>query len=74
MMANLDRVVWEGWTVRDFIEELEPSIDMIMQGDSWQKPFESKAELAKYTKDAQPYYKKTIPGVNSYFAKKYNLK
>lgn len=73
-MANLDRMVWEGWTVRDFIDDLEPQIDMIMRGESWQQPFKTKAELAKYTKDNQPYYKKTIPGVNAYFAKKYGLK
>ena len=73
-MANLNRVIWEGWTVRDFIDDLEPRVDMIMRGESWQKPFETKAELVAYLKDTQPYYKKTIPGVNSYFAKKYGLK
>lgn len=73
-MSTLDRVIWEGWTVRDFIEDLEPQVDMIMRGESWMKPFESKAELVKYLKDAQPYYKKSIPGVNSYFTKKYGLK
>lgn len=73
-MANVNRVVWEGWTVQDFIDELEPQIDLIMRGESWRAPFETKAELAKYTKENQPHYKKTIPGVNSYFAKKYGLK
>lgn len=73
-MSNLQRVVWEGWTVQDFIDELEPQIDMIMRGESWTKPFKTKSELAKYTKDNQPYYKKTIPCVNAYFAKKYGLK
>lgn len=73
-MTNLQKHVWEGWTVQDFIDELSMEIDMIMRGESWHKPFESKAELAQYTKENQPYYKKTIPGVNSYFAKKYGLK
>ena len=73
-MANLQRVVWEGWTVQDFIDDLEPRIDMIMRGESWQKPFETKAELIAYCKDNQPYYKKSITGVNTYFAKKYGLK
>lgn len=72
-MANLQKVIWEGWTVQDFIDELEPQIDMIMRGESWVKPFKTKLELARYTKDNQPYYKKTIPGVNAYFAKKYGL-
>jgi hypothetical protein len=73
-MANLQKEVWEGWTVQDFIDELEPVIDIIMRGESWTKPFQSKLELARYTKENQPYYKKTIPGVNAYFANKYGLK
>lgn len=73
-MTNLQRVIWEGWTAQDFIDELSLEIDMIMRGESWTKPFKTKAELAAYTRDHQPYYKKTIPAVNSYFAKKYGLK
>ena len=73
-MADLQKHVWEGWTVEDFINELSDQIDMIMRGESWRKPFQTKAELAKYCKENQPYYKKTIPGVNAYFAKKYGLK
>ena len=71
---NLQREVWEGWTVQNFINELSEEIDMIMRGESWELPFKTKAELAKYTKENQPYYKKTIPEVNTYFANKYGLK
>ena len=73
-MANLQKHIWEGWTVQSFIDDLSPQIDMIMRGESWMKPFRTKAELTKYTKENQPYYKKTIPEVNTYFAKKYGLK
>jgi hypothetical protein len=73
-MSNLQREIWEGWTVQNFIDELSDSIDTIMHGESWRQPFKTKAELAKYTKENQPYYKKTIPAVNNYFAKKYGLK
>lgn len=72
-MANLQRIVWEGWTVQDFIDELSGQIGMIMCGESWQKPFQTKAELARFIKEAQPYYKKTIPEVNAYFARVYGL-
>lgn len=72
-MSNLNRVIWEGWTPQNFIDELTMEIDMIMSGESFIKPFKTKAELAKYTKENQPYYKKTIPEVNNYFAKKYGL-
>ena len=27
--------VWEGWTVGDFIEALQPQANMIMSGRSW---------------------------------------
>lgn len=73
-MPNLQKEVWEGWTVQNFIDELSDQIDLIMRGESWMAPFQTKAELAQYTKENQPYYKKTIPGVNAYFAKKYGLK
>lgn len=73
-MGSPQREIWEGWTVQDFIDELSDQIDLIMRGESWQKPFKTTSELAKYTKENQPYYKKTIPEVNAYFAKKYGLK
>ena len=71
---NLDRVVWEGWTPRDFIERLSTEIDMIMSGQSWKKPFKNKTELAEYCKDNQPYYKKNVPEVVTYFARIYDIK
>ena len=73
-MGNLQRNVWEGWTPQNFIDELSDQIDMIMRGESWREPFKTKAELSKYAKENQPYYKKSIPEVNAYFAKKYGLK
>ena len=73
-MADMYRNVWEGWTPQDFINELEPSLDVIMEGKSWQKKFENKKDMVEWIKSNQPYYKKSIPEVNNYFAKKYNLK
>ena len=29
---NMDRYVWEGWTVGAFIRELAPQVEMIMSG------------------------------------------
>lgn len=73
-MKNLNRDVWEGWTPKDFIDALSNEIHMIMTGNSWREPFKSKKELIAYIEDNQPYYKKSIPEVNAYFAEKYNLK
>lgn len=73
-MTDMNRNVWEGWTPQDFINELESSLDVIMEGKSWQKKFENKKDMVEWIKSNQPYYKKSIPEVNNYFAKKYNLK
>ncbi|MEX0597118.1 MAG: hypothetical protein WD512_11515 [Candidatus Paceibacterota bacterium] len=73
-MANLDRNVYEGWTPRAFIEELEPTLTMVQGGQSWQKPLQTKEELKAWCKDNQPYYKKHVPEVVNHFAKQYGLK
>ena len=70
---DLQKYVWEGWAVGDFIDSLSPKVERIMTGRSWRKPFTSKQELAARCRDNQPYYKKHIPGVVSYFARKYHL-
>ena len=71
---NYDKHIWEDWTVRNFIEALQPSLDMIYNHKSWQKPFKTKNELKKWCIENQPYYKKYIPEVVKYFSIKYNLK
>lgn len=78
MRIDTNKHIWEGWYVRDFIEELQPYLDEIMQGNDYH-PFENrvfttKAEIAKWTSDNQPYYKKVIPEVVSYFCDRYNIK
>lgn len=60
--------------MQEFIDELSDQIGMIMCGESWLEPFQTEKELAKFIKDNQPYYKKVIPEVNTYFAEKYGLK
>ena len=73
-MSTLDRVIWEGWTAQNFIYDLEPMIDMIMNYESFIEPFKTKREISKYIRENQSYYKKSIPEVDEYFAKKYGLK
>ncbi len=70
---NLQKHIWEGWLVQDFIDELEPQFNQIMEGQSWRIPFDSKEDLKKWCKDNQPYYKKHIPEVYNYFLHKSNL-
>lgn len=69
-----NKVIWEGWTVLDFVEALDDNLRLIMIGRSWMKPFTTKEELKLWCIDNQPYYKKHIPEVVDYFAKVYNLK
>ncbi len=71
---NLNKHIWEGWRVIDFIQSLEDEIRMIQNHQSWHAPFQSKAELKKYCMENQPYYKKYIPEVVAYFATEYNIK
>lgn len=74
-MAKIDynKHIWEGWTVGDFVRDLNPIFNQIMEGRSWHKPFASKEELKEWCKDNQPYYKKHIPGVYNHFLKLSNL-
>lgn len=71
---DMQKHIWEGWRVQDFIDSLSPGVERIMTGRSWHKPFTSKQELAAWCRDNQPYYKKRIPDVNNYFSRLYNLK
>lgn len=67
---NRDKHVWEGWTVGAFIDELEPSFNLIQRGGSWQKPFKTREAVERWTAEEQPYYKKPIKEVVDYFAAK----
>ena len=71
---DLNKHVWEGWRVQDFIDELEPQLEMIQSNQSWRKPITTREELKSWCMDNQPYYKRYIPDVVSYFAKKYGIK
>ena len=72
-MYDLQRKIWEGWTVQDFISFLLPEIEAIMSGQSWRNPFKTKRELDCYIMINQPYYKQPIPEANQYFAERYGL-
>ena len=70
MTVNLNKHIWEGWTVGDFINDLEPVFNMIMNNNSHVNPFKTKDEVKKWCMSNQPYYKKYIPEVVKYFASK----
>lgn len=70
---NFNKHIYEGWTVQDFIDELEPIADMIMRGESWKKPFKTKEEVRVWCIGNQSYYKKEIPEVVQYFCERYGI-
>lgn len=65
MKMKKDRHIWEGWTVQDFIDNLEVTFKY--------QTFNSKDELKAWCKSEQPYYKKHIPEVYNHFLKKSKL-
>ncbi len=64
---NRDKHIWEGWTVGDFIDDVEYFFDGAGSRCT------SKEQLKKWVKDNQPYYKKHIPEVYNYFLNKSGL-
>ena len=67
---NFDKEIWEGWTIGNFIEELEPTFTQIMADRGWHKPFTTREEIKKWCMEEQPHYKKYIPEIVDYFASK----
>lgn len=74
MSTDFNKHIWEGWTVGNFIAELNDQLEIIMTDRSWRKSIMNKKELKQWCMDNQPYYKKYIPEVVNYLAKKYNIK
>ncbi len=65
-----DKHIWEGWTVGDFIDDIEVTFNYRSKYSNFWK---SKAELKKWVAQEQPYYKKHIPEVYNYFLQKSGL-
>ena len=68
---NRDKHIWEGWTVGDFIDDIEVTFNYRSKYSNFWK---SKEDLKKWVISEQPYYKKYIPEVYNYFLKKSGLK
>ena len=65
---NLSRHIWEGWTVGDFINELELSFNLNQKNDTFK--LKNRDEVKKWCMNNQPYYKKYIKEVVDYFTTK----
>ena len=73
---NRNKHIWEGWTVGDFIDDLEPIFNIIQDNARGfgTTNFESKQDVVNWVKDNQPYYKRHIPEVANYFINKWENK
>ena len=75
---KLEKHIWEGWRVIDFINELQPILDNIMKNyfGQWETNniIKNKTDLKKWCMENQPYYKKYIPEVVQYFVERYKIK
>tara|TARA_B110000858_G_scaffold153565_1_gene175079 strand:- start:552 stop:761 length:210 start_codon:yes stop_codon:yes gene_type:complete len=69
-MINRDKHIWEGWTVGDFIDDIEVTFNYRSKYSNFWK---SKEDLKKWVASEQPYYKKHIPEVYNYFLQKSGL-
>lgn len=67
---NRDKHIWEGWTVGDFIDDIEVTFNYRSKYSNFWK---SKEDLKKWIISEQPYYKKHIPEVYNYFLQKSRL-
>ena len=67
---NRDKHIWEGWTVGDFIDDIEVTFNYRSKHSNFWK---SKEDLKKWVASEQPYYKKHIPEVYNYFLQKSGL-
>ena len=67
---NRDKHIWEGWTVGDFIDDIEITFNYRSKYSNFWK---SKEDLKKWIISEQPYYKKHIPEVYTYFLNKSGL-
>ena len=67
---NRDKHICEGWTVGDFIDDVEVTFNYRSKYSNFWK---SKEDLKKWVASEQPYYKKHIPEVYNYFLKKSGL-
>lgn len=71
---DYDKHIFEGWRVKDFIEELDEVIDIFISNSNEFHKTVTKDDLKKFIADNQPYIKKAIPEVVKHFANKYNIK
>ena len=57
---NRDKHVWEGWTVGDFIDDIEPTFDMVNSGNAKNWSFPNKKAFKSWVADVQTHYRRNV--------------
>lgn len=71
--VNYSKHIQEGCAVRDFINDIEYSVDITINDYKSRGIVITKDIIARITSGQQPYYKRVIPDVVNYFCNKYNV-
>ena len=71
---RFDKHIWEGWTVEDFIQQLLPNLDRMMEyGYQYPDPvFTTKKQIKNWIRNNLPYTTKALRDVTKYFVDRYN--
>ena len=73
-IEQLNKHIWEGWTVSNFIEELSIMLELSkLNRIEYERITKDKESVKKWCMENQPYYKKHIPEVVKYFCDKLNI-
>ena len=71
--VNLNKEIWEGWTVGSIYKDVKPIADMIQRGESWKKPFKSQKDVAEWFKNDYPNWKKAANDIAKLLGDDYGL-
>ena len=63
----------EGWTIEMLIKEIEWEFRLIMNGESWKKPFKTKQDVQDWVADRLPNHKGAVKKITNYFVNNYSL-
>ena len=72
--VNLNKHIWEGWTVGAIYDEVKPFADNVQKGrDFRHTPFKNRTEIADWIKYEYPNFKKGANDVSKLLAGDYGL-
>lgn len=72
--VNLNKHIWEGWTVGAIHDDMRWDADNIQKGNSCRhKPFKTQKEIAEWFKNEYPNWKKAANDIAKLIGEDYGL-